>query len=623
MYHYLLFILTGMVTMKLFYFISNRQNRFVTVCAKLQIKRTQYLINYALINLNHIGLQIALLKHPICMEGKHMTHQKLHSHPKPRWRIKVAGIIIMLVYALLSGCGDADHYSPYADASDADIDNDEDADFNSDADSDTDTDSESDGDAFVQETEERFDYRIPVSSGKYVFIADKLNDKVIAVDSTTLEIFTTHVGSNPTHVLPLNDKGEVAVISLNADEVSIIRMKDNGEANIIELDIRPDTNALAVSSDGRYIVAFWDSLFAADSAPPATDQEISIIETTLGAEQVFDISVGIHPMQIEFNSNNTKAFVISEGGVDIIELAALNPAYFPASLSLFDYAAITPSETETVIDPTGTYAIGRREDVASAYVALLDDSQETRTYPLSGIPTDIDISADGTFGMFTIRSEHQVAIFNLPLPEDSTVDPFEYVDLGEQYCGAATLSKDGQFAALYTSVADDNSNRKVLTLLQRNADQSFSVKNTLLNRDIRGISPSPDSQSLIVVHEYYTNHESNAALHPYSYSLVKLPGMQSKFQQLPVDPIQMLTTEDGAFAYMLLSTKEIQIINLETFIVDTMQLGSMPTAAGYASLTDKIFISQEHPSGRMTFMDATAENVKTITGYTLNDQSTN
>ena len=76
-------------------------------------------------------------------------------------------------------------------------------------------------------------------------------------------------------------------------------------------------------------------------------------------------------------------------------------------------------------------------------------------------------------------------------------------------------------------------------------------------------------------------------------------------------------------AYMLLSTQEIQIINMDTFIVDLMALGSMPQAAGYAANTDKVFISQQHPSGRMTFMDVDGANVKTITGYTLNDQRTN
>ncbi len=509
-------------------------------------------------------------------------------------------------------------------ASDGDADNDGDGDWdgsqsengNDDAEADTDA-----GESVTPEVETQFDYRIPVSSGRYVFIADKLNDKVVAVDSVTLEIFTTAVGSTPTHVVPLNDNGEVAVISLNADEVTLIAMAPGGTATVREFDVRPDTNALAVSPTGRYVIAFFDALFEADSGIPGTDQEISIIDTTPGAEKTYELSVGIHPLRVQFSADDSRAFAITESGVDIIELAQLNPSYFPTNISLFDFTEVAPDQTETVIDPAGTVAIGRREDKAEAVAALLDGSGERRTYPLNGIPTDVDIAADGTFGLFTIRSAHEAAIFNLPLPADATTSAMTTIDLGDQYCGAATITGDGQYVALYTSIDDDDSNQQVLTVLQRTAG-GVTVNGTLLNRNIRGIIPAPDSGALLVIHEQWSGAGSGLNL-PYAYSLVKLPGLQSKFQQLPVDPTQMLITDDGAFAYMLLSTMEMQIINMNTFIVDSLGLGSLPEAVGYAANTDRIFISQQHPSGRMTFMDVDGTNVKTITGYTLNDQRTN
>ncbi|MBN2719399.1 MAG: hypothetical protein JXX14_26345 [Deltaproteobacteria bacterium] len=518
-----------------------------------------------------------------------------------------------------SADGDGE-YGNYSDSdSDSDGDADSDADWNGDASSD-----EDDGETVLPEVETKFDYRIPVSSGRFVFIADRLNSKVIAVDSETLEIFTTEVGSTPTHVVPLSDNGDVAVISLNADEVTLIRMQADGSADTVELDIRPDTNALAVSHSGRYVIAFFDALFEADSGAPSTDQEITVIDTTAGAEKAFDISVGIHPMEVVFSADDSKAFVISESGVDIIELAALSPTYFPDSISLFDFTEVSPEKTETLIDPTGTYAIGRREDKAVAYVVKLDGSEPVREYELNGIPTDVDIAKDGTFGVYTVRSAGEAAIFSLPFPADAATSPFTVVDLGERSCGAATISDDGQYVAMFTSVADEeddeDTSRRVLTVLHRNG-AGFDVDGTLLNRDIKGILPAPDSGALLVVHELWRGGGAGLNL-PYAYSLVKLPGLQSKFQQLSVDPMQMLVTDDGAFAYMLLSTQQIQIINMDTFIVDVLSLGSTPQAAGYAANTDKVFISQQHPSGRMTFMDVDGTNVKTITGYTLNDQST-
>lgn len=45
---------------------------------------------------------------------------------------------------------------------------------------------------------------------------------------------------------------------------------------------------------------------------------------------------------------------------------------------------------------------------------------------------------------------------------------------------------------------------------------------------------------------------------------------------------------------------------------------SPPEGTGYVDATDKIFVSQDHPTGRITFIDA-AGGVETVTGYRLND----
>ena len=60
------------------------------------------------------------------------------------------------------------------------------------------------------------------------------------------------------------------------------------------------------------------------------------------------------------------------------------------------------------------------------------------------------------------------------------------------------------------------------------------------------------------------------------------------------------------------------LVDLRTFIVDELPLGSPPTGGGYVESSGKLFVAQEHPSGRITFIDD--ENaVQTVTGYELND----
>jgi hypothetical protein len=62
----------------------------------------------------------------------------------------------------------------------------------------------------------------------------------------------------------------------------------------------------------------------------------------------------------------------------------------------------------------------------------------------------------------------------------------------------------------------------------------------------------------------------------------------------------------------------VDLVNLETFIVDGLNLGSPPQGLSYVELTDKIMISQEHPTGRITFVRGNGE-VQTVTGFELSD----
>jgi len=503
---------------------------------------------------------------------------------------------------------------------DADTDSSTDADSDADTDTDTDTDSDSDSEV-IPEVEEKFDYRIPVSSGGYVFIPDRANDKLIVVNSETLNIQIVEVGATPTHVVPLGDDGRVAVLAVDSDEVSIVAVDAQGTITSSEIEVRQDTNALVPSADGRFVIAFWDSLFEDESPSPETNQDISIIDTSAGKIRVYDTVVGMNPISVSYNNDTSRAFVITETGIDIIDLENLSDSFIPDAIKLFDEPFIDPDLVEVAIDATGTIAMGRRDDSVDVSVAWLDGTDEKRIYTLPAAPTDLDLSVDGTWGMLALRATSQVAVFALPLPASATDFPFELVSLGGLVCGTATLLNDGSGAALYTTVEGTADDRRLITILSRDG-AAWNTASQLLTRAIKSVEASPDSTSLFVMHnsELYDDM-------PWSYSLVKLPKLQTKFQQLEEEPGQLLMTPQGDHAFLIVTDgftlKRIDIINLGSFIVDSLNLGSVPTALGYATQTDKVFVSQDHPSGRMTFVDMADDSVKTVTGYALNNEITN
>jgi len=54
------------------------------------------------------------------------------------------------------------------------------------------------------------------------------------------------------------------------------------------------------------------------------------------------------------------------------------------------------------------------------------------------------------------------------------------------------------------------------------------------------------------------------------------------------------------------------------FSVDHVGIGSLPTGIGFVELAKKVFVSQQHVDGRMTFINWTDLKVTSVTGYELN-----
>ena len=133
---------------------------------------------------------------------------------------------------------------------------------------------------------------------------------------------------------------------------------------------------------------------------------------------------------------------------------------------------------------------------------------------------------------------------------------------------------------------------------------------------------APDGRTAQLVHHEAPELNPSA---PWPYTLVDLAAAFpiKKTQMVEAPPGPTLFTSDSALALVLLrdddtGIRKVDLVDLATFIVDTVTLGSPPEGAGWIDETEKFFVSQEHPSGRITFVDAEG-HIQTVTGYELND----
>jgi hypothetical protein len=155
----------------------------------------------------------------------------------------------------------------------------------------------------------------------------------------------------------------------------------------------------------------------------------------------------------------------------------------------------------------------------------------------------------------------------------------------------------------------------------RGQDGAWTDLDTMFTEwSVAGAGIAPDGKNAMLLHALDGADPESG----HGYTLVDLGKAVpiKKLQKVPAAPLGVLWTPEGDRAAVLLReddlVRRVDMVNLRTFIVDELLLGSPPTGGGYVPPTAKIFVAQEHPSGRITFID-TDNDAQTVTGYELND----
>ncbi len=82
---------------------------------------------------------------------------------------------------------------------------------------------------------------------------------------------------------------------------------------------------------------------------------------------------------------------------------------------------------------------------------------------------------------------------------------------------------------------------------------------------------------------------------------------------------------DGSTMFILFNSpsqniREVHRVGLRDFLVEPIVLGSPPVSIGTLPGSSKVFVGQEHPDGRMTFIDWETAETESVTGFELNSR---
>ncbi len=479
------------------------------------------------------------------------------------------------------------------------------------------------------EEEIEADFRVPQASGRYIYVANSADDYVVVIDSMTLDLEVVTVGKKPTAMATEGLLNGAMVINSGSLNISLIKTLPVLRSEVRNFPAIEGLSSLRISPSGLGAVAFRDFDLPIDpEEDPVQGQDVMVVMLREGEEASVQRTCGYMPREVEYNADGDRAYVVNKDGISIIDFdVAVDD---PSPLPLVNYDEALPVghktfEKDVDVSPDGAFAVVRLEESTesfstSVWIVSLEGGAH-REIVLPAVPYDLDLSPDGRFAVAVLPTLGQIALIALPVDPEN---PFSLRDVPEDlYAGQAHISDDGSLVALFSNQSGEE-------LLGLYDVMERSVRIVGLHKTVKTVAFTPGVDILVVIHgkaegapEDPTDYEQ-VVDHSHGYSLVSLGGDGTVKQQLtPANPEPFLIRPDGEKIYLLqrddaADVREVEVIDTNSFVVGTIRLGSPPVAVGYVPESNKIFVSQDHPSGRITFIDG-SENTQTVTGFELND----
>jgi hypothetical protein len=340
-----------------------------------------------------------------------------------------------------------------------------------------------------------------------------------------------------------------------------------------------------------------------------------------------------------------QAFAVTEPGVTVIDLSSdAGPSV------LRDVVVTDEPAAEVEITASGDLALARQADSSTINVVDLDDG-ERRVVELPGAVTDLDLSQDGRVAVAVVRgrfetgsaesgaggqggesglagaggegnaaggaagasgdgagfSESAVAV--LPIPGIfSAPETFETVAIPELF-GSVVVPPVGNRMLLFTNATP--SDRVTILDIETRRWRAVSLK-----APVAAVFPSPDAAHAVALLAPPPGSSKAGAfsLIPVAHELPpKLQGTEAPVQGVSLSETNaIVTTRDssaGGFAAYLAGFPSLRI--------DPIELPSAPTASGMVPDAEVAYIAEEHPEGRITFVDLDDARARTLTGFEL------
>lgn len=459
-------------------------------------------------------------------------------------------------------------------------------------------------------------FRAPVTTSRYVWSTNPDSGRVALIDATSLELSIVEAGYAPTYLAAVSDpsddsKNAAIVLNVLSHDATLLRVEADKKISTTTLETHQGANSWSVSKDGRWAIAWTDPGKIEKPDPTDGFQDITVLSLE-GAGTSTRLTVGYRPTRLSISEDGTRAFAVTEPGISVIELTTVPEVskLFPVT----DDPLSDPASRDVSITPDGSLALVRRDD--SPDLTFVDLSSGIRTArTLSGAITDLDLSADGKLALAVVRENSELHLLPIPAAATNPTAGDTLVLVGE-LVGSVAISENSETAALYTN-AVQNSHVSMVDL--RAGTTFLDTRTSDVKAPVQAVFPAPDGAHLLVL-----SNAPNGSTKAGAFAVVATQkAISPKVVGTDAPPVAVAQTpaptDRGLIAVRddKLKKHGVYITRMPSLQVDFIPLASPPLSVGILAKAGKGYVAQQHPEGRITFIDLADGSARTLTGFEL------
>ena len=150
------------------------------------------------------------------------------------------------------------------------------------------------------EIEVESSFEVPVATGHFIWVANPQSGRVAYVDASTLEVHTVEAGNAPTYMSPIPGAVDaVIVLNVLSDDATVLRVGTAGLESRTIGGVAHGANALAVSGNGGWAIAWTDARRVKNAAANDGYQDLTVIDLDRAAAKPKTIvTAGFRPVSV-------------------------------------------------------------------------------------------------------------------------------------------------------------------------------------------------------------------------------------------------------------------------------------------------------------------------------------